>query len=91
VFSLAGDAFCLAATALGLTVLPKEKKPELPEVSLKEVAFHDSGQDCWIVVYDLVYDVTSFLDLVSKHMNAITRYEIQLSEMKALTRRLLLH
>jgi cytochrome b involved in lipid metabolism len=63
--SLAGDAFCLAATALRLAVLPsKEQKPELPEVNLKQVAFHDSANDCWIIIYDLVYDVTSFLDKV---------------------------
>jgi Cytochrome b5-like Heme/Steroid binding domain len=62
--SLAGDAFCLAATALRLAVLPKEQKPELPEVNLKQVAFHDCANDCWIIVYDLVYDVTSFLDKV---------------------------
>lgn len=33
----------------------------LQEVSLCEVAQHDMFHDCWIVFYDKVYDVTSFL------------------------------
>ncbi|KAL9929992.1 cytochrome b5 [Glossina fuscipes fuscipes] len=33
----------------------------LPEICLKIVAQHDDYSDCWIVVYDRVYDVTNFL------------------------------
>lgn len=33
----------------------------LPEISLQMVAEHDSHDDCWIIVYDRVYDVTLFL------------------------------
>lgn len=36
-----------------------------PEISLLEVAQHDSFNDCWIVIYDRVYDVTKFLHSVS--------------------------
>ena len=36
----------------------------LTEYSLKEVLWHDSPDDCWIVIYDKVYDVTRFLELV---------------------------
>lgn len=32
-----------------------------PEITLEEVAQHDSFDDCWIVIYDRVYDVTHFL------------------------------
>ncbi|KAH8323478.1 hypothetical protein KR067_011532 [Drosophila pandora] len=33
----------------------------LPEITLEEVAQHDSFDDCWVVIYDRVYDVTHFL------------------------------
>lgn len=36
-----------------------------PIISLKEVADHDSYDDCWIVLYDRVYDVTDFLNEVN--------------------------
>lgn len=32
-----------------------------PIITLKEVAEHDSYDDCWIILYDRVYDVTKFL------------------------------
>ncbi|XP_022225362.2 cytochrome b5 [Drosophila obscura] len=37
------------------------KVEDLPEITLEEVAQHDSFDDCWIVIYDRVYDVTLFL------------------------------
>lgn len=37
------------------------------EISLAEVAKHDSVSDCWVVLFDAVYDLTSFLSLVSIH------------------------
>lgn len=33
-------------------------------ISLAEVGNHDTIDDCWIVLYDRVYDVTSLLDTV---------------------------
>lgn len=45
------------------TVLNQEKCR--PIISLKEVADHDSYDDCWIVLYDRVYDVTNFLHEVN--------------------------
>ncbi|KAH8413285.1 hypothetical protein KR009_009666 [Drosophila setifemur] len=46
-------------------VVPSEKDrlktDDLPEITLEEVAQHDSYDDCWVVIYDRVYDVTSFL------------------------------
>lgn len=34
-------------------------------ISLSEVSHHDTAQDCWIILFDRVYDVTNFLDTVS--------------------------
>lgn len=33
-------------------------------ITLEEVSWHDTLADCWIIVYDRVYDVTDFLDEV---------------------------
>ncbi|XP_064546774.1 cytochrome b5 [Drosophila montana] len=46
-------------------ILPSVEKAkgriDAPEITLEEVAHHDSYDDCWIVIYDRVYDVTHFL------------------------------
>ncbi|XP_050078711.1 cytochrome b5-like [Anopheles maculipalpis] len=34
-----------------------------PQITLSEVAYHDCYDDCWIVLYDRVYDITNFLRL----------------------------
>lgn len=55
----------------GGSVVPKRKKnssatlfdlKQLPQYSLSEVADHCTPDDCWIVIYDQVYDVTNFLE-----------------------------
>lgn len=33
----------------------------LPEINLGQVSWHDQPDDCWIVLYDRVYDITEFL------------------------------
>jgi len=33
----------------------------LREITLQEVSEHDCYDDCWVVIYDRVYDVTKFL------------------------------
>lgn len=33
----------------------------LPIITLEEVSWHDTHQDCWVVINDRVYDVTPFL------------------------------
>lgn len=33
----------------------------LPVISLDELAWHDSAIDCWVAIYDYVYDCTEFL------------------------------
>lgn len=35
-----------------------------PTISLREVFDHDNYDDCWIVLYDRVYNVTQFLNQV---------------------------
>lgn len=47
------------------TVLNAEKCR--PIYSLSEVANHDNNKDCWIVLYDRVYNVTSFLNQVTRN------------------------
>lgn len=34
-------------------------------ITLAEVNLHDSYDDCWVVIYDRVYDITTFFDEVS--------------------------
>lgn len=41
----------------------------LKHISLDEVSDHDSYDDCWIIIYDRVYDVTKFLQQVSSLRN----------------------
>lgn len=36
-------------------------------ISLREVFEHDNYDDCWIVLYDRVYDVTQFLNQVHNY------------------------
>lgn len=38
---------------------------ERRKITLDEVSNHDTFNDCWIVLYDRVYDVTKFLNEVS--------------------------
>ena len=38
---------------------------KLKQITLQEVSDHDCYEDCWIIIYDRVYDVTAFLDHVS--------------------------
>lgn len=35
---------------------------DLRIITLDEVAWHDTGDDCWVVIYDYVYDCTEFLE-----------------------------
>lgn len=38
---------------------------KLKHISLKEVLDHDMYDDCWVIIYDRVYDITQFLHSVS--------------------------
>lgn len=37
----------------------------LKTICLDEVYNHSDPEDCWVVIYDRVYDITKFLSLVS--------------------------
>lgn len=51
----------VSAPAVAPTPKPAPADADLPEVSLAQVAWHDHINDCWVVVYDRVYDLTDFL------------------------------
>lgn len=44
-----------------------EYNNSLKQISLEEVRHHDSWDDCWVIIYDRVYDITQFLHQVSRH------------------------
>lgn len=41
--------------------LKEKSRDELRTINLAEVAYHDTPGDCWLVIYDYVYDCTEFL------------------------------
>lgn len=47
-----------------VVVVAEQKSAEL-EICLREVGRHDSLSDCWVVIYDRVYDITKFVYEVS--------------------------
>ncbi|XP_055540129.1 uncharacterized protein LOC129726906 [Wyeomyia smithii] len=57
----------LAMTALRLSTTPSgDRNNNLryrKQITLDEVSYHDTPNDCWIVLFDRVYDITSFLEL----------------------------
>lgn len=46
-----------------------EYNDSLKQISLEEVRHHDCWEDCWIIIYDRVYDITQFLHQVSDLIN----------------------
>lgn len=46
-----------------------ENDDKLNIISLNEVSFHDTCDDCWTIIYDRVYDITNFFDNVSTKNN----------------------
>lgn len=62
--------FQLAMTALRLTATTTPSNDRnnnqlrlRKQITLDEVSYHDTMQDCWIVLYDRVYDITDFLEM----------------------------
>ncbi|CAG9833579.1 unnamed protein product [Diabrotica balteata] len=45
------------SSGLSVSGLPGERV-----ITLEEVSRHDTDKDCWVVIYDRVYDITEFLD-----------------------------
>ena len=58
----------LAVAALG-NILGTAEVIQKKYITLDEVSYHDTYKDCWIVLYDRVYDITKFLELVSPPKN----------------------
>lgn len=54
-----------------VTVNHNEFQEILPEISLMEVSTHDCISDCWVVIYDRVYNVTKFMESVSRHLRIL--------------------
>lgn len=46
-------------------IVPGSPEAKDRVITLAEVSRHDSPQDCWVVIYDRVYDITTFFDEVS--------------------------
>lgn len=63
-FDIALTALRLTETAKKFLIGQKKKEIEIKEIDLEEVSNHDSIDDCWIIIYDRVYDVTNFLKMV---------------------------
>lgn len=45
--------------------VPVQEDPSHRIITLDEVSEHDTPGDCWVVIYDRVYDITTFLNEVS--------------------------
>lgn len=66
-FQLAMTALRLTTTTTATTTPSNDRNNNnlrlRKQIALDEVAYHDTMNDCWIVLYDRVYDITNFLEL----------------------------
>lgn len=46
-------------------IIPGSTEAKDRTITLAEVSQHDMPDDCWVVIYDRVYDITTFFDEVS--------------------------
>lgn len=55
-------------------VVDSPKKTQVPDrfITMEEVSWHEEPDDCWIIIFDKVYDITEFLNEVSK-LRLVTR------------------
>lgn len=67
ILQLTMAALRLTSTAVSTVQLATldSNASKLREISLDEVSRHYDRSDCWLIIYDRVYDVTRFLDTVS--------------------------
>lgn len=66
----------LSLEGISYDVIPNDCADAGPEervITLDEVSWHDTLDDCWIVIYDRVYDITDFQDEVSHIFNFRSR------------------
>lgn len=47
-----------------VAIQPKLKQSPERIITMEEVSWHDEPGDCWIIIFDKVYDITTFLDEV---------------------------
>ncbi|KOC62690.1 Cytochrome b5 [Habropoda laboriosa] len=40
---------------------PRDDSKQLKTIGMDEVAWHDTAENCWVVIHDFVYDCTDFL------------------------------
>ena len=59
------------------TAVEEVSEEGLPIITLEEVKNHFSLQDAWMVVYDRVYNVTSFLAEVCNNWNEKVYFNIK--------------
>lgn len=52
-------------------IVPGAPEAKDRTITLAEVRLHDSPQDCWVVIYDRVYDITTFFDEVSSRLEIL--------------------
>ncbi|XP_050361956.1 uncharacterized protein LOC126781162 [Nymphalis io] len=50
------------ATKWSTRIVPGTPEAKDRVITLAEVSLHDTPKDCWVVIYDRVYDITDFLD-----------------------------
>ena len=55
-------------------VIPAAELAGLRRIPMEEVEKHDTEEDCWIVVNDVVYDVTGYLEKHPGGASSITMY-----------------
>jgi len=54
----------LSESPLEESIMNQRNPDNLPIISLQEVQDHDSPRDAWMVVYDVVYNFTTFIEEV---------------------------
>ena len=48
--------------AKGIAPAVVEANDDLPQIPMAEIEKHNSAKDCWLIINDLVYDITDFLE-----------------------------
>lgn len=59
------EVFQSAVSILGYAKNNKDCSPKDRTITLDEVSWHDTPSDCWVIIYDRVYDISDFLDEVN--------------------------
>lgn len=62
-----GELETTVKTVFSSKNLSLETRPQTAEriITMEEVSWHEEPNDCWVIIFDRVYDVTDFLHEVS--------------------------